>query len=112
MDHRKAQDLFAVRLYDWSFRDFVRELEEGCPLLSTLGLNNRRVAAFVAWNETLCLKERHRLAKALTRRCHENAARLKGEVITDEDKNWYQTSHERTTFQMHQLPPLATADRS
>ena len=49
MQITKAENLFATRLYDWSFRDLVRELEEGCPLLCTIGLNNRSIAAFVAW---------------------------------------------------------------
>jgi hypothetical protein len=72
----QAMNAFAVRLYEWSLRDFIRELEEGCPLMSTLGLNNRSVAAFVAWNESLSLKERSPLARALARRCHKNALKV------------------------------------
>src|SRR6266404_3854008 len=95
MELKQAENTFAVRLYEWSFRDFVRELEEGCPLLSTLGLNNRYVAAFVSWNETLSLRERYAVARGLTRSIHKNAVRLKGEIITDEDRYWYRMVSEQ-----------------
>jgi hypothetical protein len=111
MDLTTAQNNFAIRLYEWSQRDFIRELEEGCPLLSTLGLNNRDMAAFVAWNETLSSKERRSLAIALTRRCHENAARIKGEVLTEEDKAWHRASYRETRVHLERLPPLPTAER-
>jgi hypothetical protein len=111
MELPTAQNTFAVRLYDWSQRDLTRELQEGCPLMSTLGLNNRPVAAFVAWNETLSPKERKAIAIALTRRCHENAVRLKGEVVSEEDKAWHRTVYEQTAAYMERLPPLPTAER-
>src|SRR4051812_5000013 len=95
MDLETAQNTFAVRLYEWSQRDFVRELEEGCPLISSLGLNQRWMAAFVEWNETLSSPERKALVIALTRLCHENAARLKGEVPSAADKHWNQMSYEQ-----------------
>jgi hypothetical protein len=111
MDLIRAQNTFAVRLYEWSQRDFIRELEEGCPLMSLLGLNNRTVASFVAWNETLSSAQRKKLAIALTRRFHENAAELRGEVLTEEDKAWNQAFYEETTAFMERLPPLPTAER-
>lgn len=112
MDLTTAQNRFAVRLYEWSQRDFIRELQEGCPLVSLLGLNNRRMAAFVTWNETLSSAERKAMAIALTRSCHENAARLKGEISSDAETKWNQTFYERTTGFMEQLPPLETANRN
>jgi len=112
MDLTTAQNRFAVRLYEWSQRDFIRELEEGCPLLSLLGLNNRTMAAFVAWNETLSPTERKALAIALTRRCHENAARLNGEILSEEQKKWHQSVCEHITDFKEQLPPLETANRN
>jgi hypothetical protein len=111
MDLATAQDTFAVRLYEWSRRDFLRELQEGCPLMSTLGLNNRHVAAFVAWNETLSSSERRALALALTRRFHENAVRLKAEVLSEADKAWGRVVYEQTFLFMEKLPPLPTAER-
>jgi len=112
MDLATAQNRFAIRLYEWSQRDFIRELQEGCPLLSLLGLNNRRMAAFVAWNETLSSAERKALAIALTRRCHENAARLKGEILSEEQKRWHQAVYDHTTDFMELVPPLETANRT
>ena len=112
MDLTTAQNRFAIRLYDWSQQDFVRELYEGCPLVSLLGMNNRRMAAFVIWNETLSSAERKSMAIALTRRCHVNAARLKGETLSEEQKAWQQTVYEQTTQFMNELPPLAASDHS
>jgi hypothetical protein len=109
MDLETAQNTFAVRLYEWSQRDFVRELEEGCPLVSTLGLNERRMAAFVQWNETLSSQERKALVIALTRRCHENAVRLKGEVLTEANNHWSQMQYEQCAHRLEEIPPLPTA---
>lgn len=113
MDLTTAQNIFAVRLYEWSQLDFIRELEEGCPLLSTLGLNNRSMAAFVLWNETLSSQQRKALAIALTRRCHENARKLKGEVLTEFDKEWQQIRYEQITrYRDEEIPALKSADKS
>lgn len=101
----------AVRIYEWSRRDLFRELQEGCPLLSSLGLNNRFIAAFVKWNETLSAKERKALAIALTKSCHENAVRLKGEAISTADIAWKEAVYFKTRELMEDLPPLATANR-
>jgi hypothetical protein len=113
MHLQTAQNVFAIRLYKWSQRDFLRELEEGCPLLSSIGLNDRRVAAFVMWTERLNSDERRELVIALTRRCHENAARLRGETMTERDKFWNQAVYEHTWggFQEEHVPPLLTARR-
>jgi hypothetical protein len=108
-----AQNIFAVRLYEWSRLDFIHELEEGCPLLSSIGLNDRSIAAFVMWNETLTFSQRRSLAVALTKRSHENAARLKQEVLTEEDKCWAKALYDHTWhgFQEEHVPPLLTAFR-
>jgi hypothetical protein len=111
VDLSKAQNVFSVRLYDWSRNDFLRELEEGCPLLRTVGLNNRFIAGFVAWNEILNLTQRHDVATALTRRCHERAVQLKGERLTEQDQRWLKTCYEESTRCKEALPPLATADK-
>jgi hypothetical protein len=111
MDLTTAQNRFAVRIYEWSQKDFIRELQEGCPLLSSLGLNNRTMAAFAVWNETLSSAERKALAIALIRRCHVNAARLKGEILSEEQKRWHQAVYEQTFHIQKQLPPLETANR-
>jgi hypothetical protein len=109
----KATNTLALRLYDWSVRDFIRELESDCPLMSAVGLNNRRVAGFVAWNKTLSRTERRGLAQALVRQAHGYAAvRLKGETVTDEDRCWDQEYYKNTTLHMHDLPPLPTADQN
>lgn len=113
MELQAAQNIVAVRLYEWSRRDFLRELEEGCPLLSAIGLNDRRLAAFVLWNETLSSGQRHALVIALTKKCHENAARIRGEVLTEQDRYWNQALYEHTWagVQDELVPPLLTAYR-
>jgi hypothetical protein len=108
----EAVDTFAVRLYDWSVTDLIRDLNAGCPQIALVGLNNRRLAAFTAWNEMLSARERKSLASALTRRAHERAARVKGEVITEEDRFWFQANYEQTSIFMEQLPPLAYSDQT
>ena len=112
MNLTEAQNTFALRLYEWSQRDFIRELRTGCPLLSLVGLNNRRIAALVAWSQTLSPVEQIRLAKALTMLCHDNARQLNGETITPEIQTWRDVEHIQTTNYMESLPPLASADRS
>lgn len=112
MELTEAQNIFAIRLYEWSQRDFIRELEEGCPLVSTLGLNNRDMAAFVAWNESLSSQQRKSLAIALTRRHHENARKLKGETLTETDEKWYGVRYVQiTNYREQVIPPLVSADR-
>jgi hypothetical protein len=112
MKLQEALNTFAVRLYEWSAEEFVRELETGCPLLSLMGLNNRRITGYVSWNKDLATSERKELALALTRRAHSNAALLKGEALTAQDKYWHRLGHEQTTIRMHDLPPLVSADRT
>jgi hypothetical protein len=113
MDLQTARNIFAVRLLDWSRRDFLRELKEGCPLLSSMGLNDRRIAAFVMWNETLSPIERRALVCSLTRLSHENAARIRGEPATENDKSWNRALYEHTWagVQDEHVPPLLTALR-
>jgi hypothetical protein len=48
MDLTEAQNTFALRLYEWSQHDFLRELEAGCPLLSLIGQHNRRIGGLVS----------------------------------------------------------------
>jgi len=113
MNLNEAQNTFAVRLYEWSLRDFLRELESGCPLMSMVGLNNYHVAGFVAWTKTLSLADRQALANALVRYAHEHAASLKGEALTEQEaKRWNKPFYEQSTIHMHQLPPLTSADRT
>jgi hypothetical protein len=111
MDLASAKNVFAVRLYEWSQRDFLRELEEGCPLLSSMGLNDRGAAAFVMWNEALSSPQRKALVIALTKYCHGNARRLKGETMTEEDNLWKKALYLHTWpgYQEEHVPPLLTA---
>ncbi len=91
MDLKEAQNAFAVRLYEWSFRDFRRKMASGCPLLSMVGLNNHRVAAFVTWAGGLVPGERQAVANALVRKAHAYAAGLKGEILNPEaEQHWHQ----------------------
>ena len=112
MELRQAQDTFALRLYEWSQSDFLRELETGCTLLSMIGQNNRRIGGFVSWNKMLSSSERRKLAQALTISSHNNARRLKGEVINEEVNYWKEQKHNQTTVYMDKLPPLTTSDTS
>jgi hypothetical protein len=106
MKLEEALDTFALRLYDWSLQDFIRELKSGCPILSLVGLNNRSVRGLLSWAKTLSSNECLELAVALVRRCHEYAAELKGEVILQRDKYWHQACYEGIAIHKDQLPPL------
>jgi hypothetical protein len=111
MNLAEAMDVFVLRLYDWSLRDFSRELRLDCPLLSSVGLNNRTIAAFVMWANRLTMEERFSLARALVKLDHQKPSVLRCETFTEEDKMWYY----RTSEQMRtsdRMPPLATADVS
>ncbi len=111
MNVTEAQNTFAVRLYEWALRDFLRELEEGCPVMSRVGLNNRVVTAFVAWAESLSSAERRTLGRAMVRRMHTNAASLRGEALSEEEGEfWNKEFYEQVTIREHQLPGLPTAD--
>lgn len=111
MNLTEAQNLFSVRLYEWSQRDFLREINEGCPLLSLVGLNNRYVAAFVAWVKDMLPDQQQILARALVWRAHRHAAKLLGQAMSEaEEKGWNKEFHREITTRMHRLPPLVTAD--
>ena len=111
MDLISAQNIFARRLYDWSLRDLMREMEEGCPLMSSVGLNNYSVAAFVSWADSMTSQERKILARALTRRAHENAAAARGEALTrDEQEYWNKEFFTQVTTRQHSLPPFVSAN--
>jgi hypothetical protein len=107
-----AQNVFALRLYEWSQHDFLRELEAGCPLLSLITQNNRRIGALVFWNQSLSSAERQRLANALTMLSHDHARHLKGEVTSEEVNYWKEQVYKQTTMHMDDLPPLETSDTS
>ena len=108
----EAQNAFAVRLYEWSQHDLLRELDTGCPLLSLIGQHNRRMGGLVSWNKTLSSVERKRLAIALTLLAHENARHLKQEGISGEVDWWKEQKYIQTTIHMDKLPPLRTSDKS
>src|SRR6266404_4120942 len=110
MDLQRAHNALRLRLYEWATADFLRELRTGCPLLSTLGLHNRRVAAFISWARTIEPEERDSMARSLLRLVHEEAAALKGETVTPADRSWNQQFYEQTTIHMDALPPLLAAD--
>lgn len=111
MDLNEAQNTFAIRLYRWSFNDFVREMAAGCPLMSLVGLNNRTVAAFVSWAKTMSPVEQQAFARARTRYAHENAADLCGEALSHEDqKELNEKFAQQMQIRSHQLPALITAD--
>jgi hypothetical protein len=111
MNLNDAISTFAVRLYQWSKRDFLRELESDCPLMSLIGLNNRTVAGYVSWNRTLSAEDRQALVTALCRRSHANAAQIMGEVLTPQDNYWLRKSNTEAELCAYHLPPLTTADR-
>jgi hypothetical protein len=112
MDLSTAIDAFALRLYDWSLTDLLRELAEGCPLMSLVGLNNRYVAAFVSLVRTLSPEERANWARMLTRRTHERAATLRGEALgRQEQRDWDMNFHQEVSMRIESLPPLTTFDQ-
>src|SRR5258706_11766650 len=86
MDLIEAQNQLALLLYDWSKRDLLREMNEGCPLISLVGLNNRYVLGFASWVRTMSATEREILANLLARYAHENAARLRGEALSEQEE--------------------------
>src|SRR5437016_4550262 len=109
----EAQDRFAVRLYDWSLRDFMREMDEDFPLLSLVGLNNYTVAAFVSWVRTMRVDQRGLLAAALVRRMHEHAAAIRGEALTREERDWWNNEfYTQVTLHKESLPPFSSLDET
>jgi hypothetical protein len=108
-----AQDAFAVRLYDWSARDLTREMDEDFPLLSSVGLNNYTIAAFVSWVRTMRVDQRGALAAALIRRIHEHAAALRGEALTREERDWWNNEfYNNVTLHKDSLPPFSSLDET
>lgn len=113
MDLINAQNTFARRLYDWSLSDFRREINEGFPLLSSVGLNNRSVAAFVDWIREMHPDQQRILTRVLVWRAHKNAANLRGERMSKaEAESWNEEFYTEITTRMHRFPPLRTADRT
>lgn len=103
----EATNQFALRLYQWSLKDFVRELDEGCPLLSMVGLHGRFITAFVQWVQTMPREDRIHLTSCLIRRSHELAVALRGETITAEEKRAFNEWFAReVNIRCHELPPL------
>ena len=112
MELTEAINTFAVRLYEWSQRDFLREMEAGCPMLSLIAQNYPSVGGFVSWNKMLSTSDRARVAKAFTLRTQPNAARLKIEVTSDETRKWGELFYEHESNFLHNVFYMATADRS
>jgi hypothetical protein len=111
MELAKALDQFAVRLMEWSLQAFIRELDEGCPLLSLVGLNNYSVAGFVSWVGTLSAAEREAFARAQIRYAHEHAAMLCGVPLTKEERDyWNHKFYMGVTTHKDLLPPFINAD--
>ncbi len=109
---KDANNRFAQKLYAWSQRDFLRELEEDCPLLRQIGFHKMRIGGFAKWNETLHSPERKQLALALTKRAHINAVKLNGEMMTTAEKRLCDDCVDYSTIYMRTLPPLSTAGES
>src|SRR6266478_2676054 len=100
MNLTDALNTFALRLYDWSWRDFLRELEADCPLLRPIGQHQRSIGGLVSWNKSLSSADRRQLARAMTLLFHENARKLKGETITDAVRAWGDAFYEQTSAHM------------
>ena len=107
----EALDIFAVRLLEWSQRDFLRELESECRLLSLISLHERVAGGLVLWNKSLSHDERTKVVETMTLRAHENARRIKGLPITEEVKERADFYLGQIKIHMNRLPPLTSADR-
>jgi hypothetical protein len=110
MQIEKALAILVARIYEWSSADFIRELENNCPLLTLIATHNRHVGAFISWAKTLSLEDRRRMAKAMITLYHENARVIKGESITEEVAEWGEKFYDETTARFVDQPPLPTAD--
>ncbi|HZQ45381.1 MAG TPA: hypothetical protein VFC07_00095 [Verrucomicrobiae bacterium] len=110
MNLLEAQNEFALRLFKWSLRDLLRELEADCPLLSLVCQNNRRIGGFVSWNKILTAGERLRLATALVQSAHtciQPTAEENGQDVV----YWTNAFYHNTTLYMDRLPPHLPANR-
>jgi hypothetical protein len=111
MKLEEATNQFASRLYDWSVRDFRREVREGFPLMSLVGLNNRAVAAFIQWVNEMPFAEQEKLIQDLPRHSHERATALRGESLSLSDaKVLNRKCFLEVNLRKDALPPLTTAD--
>jgi hypothetical protein len=110
MTLNEAQNQFALRLYDWSLKDFIRELDQGCPLLSLTGLNHRWIASFVGYARLQPKSERDRLARLLVRYGHENAVNLRRQPLSRQEQDEISEFRQKISAGTHQLPPLVSAD--
>src|SRR5579864_661648 len=106
MDLNESVNILAVRLYDWAVRDFTRELEQNCPLLSLIADYNRNVAAFTSWNDDLSTDERRLVAITMTLMFHNNARNLLEKAVTPEMEHWAEQFYEQTTTRLDAMPPL------
>jgi hypothetical protein len=111
MELNEAINTLAVRLYEWSVRDFLREMSSDCPLLSTIGHNQRRIGAFISWNKTLTAADRWQLATAIPLMFHNNARNIMEKPITENIQQWAEEFYEQTTAHLENIPPLLSADR-
>ena len=105
-----ALNALSVRLCDWSQARFYNEMACGCPLLSLVGLNNRRIAAFVVWSQTLSKDEQREFADSLVLFEHWYASQYRKIAITEKMRYWRKQIYEQTSARMPHLPPLATSD--
>jgi hypothetical protein len=112
MELEAAIDRFAVRLYEWSAKDFQREVFEDFPLLSLAGLNNRGVAAFVQWVKEMPSSDQTVLVRDLPRLSHARAMALLGRPLSPSERK---VLNEQFALELnlreHYLPPLTTADK-
>ncbi len=79
MSHRDDRQL-AVRLYDWSKEDLLREIATDYSLLRRC--NDASARSYLAVMQSLPVSERRHLGMVVLKRFHEDAARSAGEGLS------------------------------
>jgi len=81
---RSAKDEFLVRLFEWSLREWDREIAADLPMLRKVrGASAFRSQEFL---ESLPRERWAEVARALTKRFHPDAAKLLGQGLDDEER--------------------------
>jgi hypothetical protein len=98
MELEQAKIELRARIHNWAQQDFLREVEEGFPLLSLIRLHHRSVGAFILWSNSLTLTERYEMARALTK--------------VPDDLKWHKLRMDNMTSHLRLVPPLTNADKT
>jgi hypothetical protein len=113
MELAQATNQVLIRLYEWSLRDFKRELDERGPLLSLIKDHNRTIGGLLLWLPGLSAEERQKLVSASVKLGHHAAIQIAGDTITNDERVTRSKLYPyKAAFYAHFIPPLVTADKA